>query len=99
MSDHKSNCSANYGVNACSCPASAPDVMRERVTPPAVTQQQMVDNEEDIEIMLSTMQRAGIVCDWPTNMRHRINEGLYAVDTRRKQRLAAAPDAAKGEQS
>ena len=25
MSDHKSNCSANYGVNACSCPASAPD--------------------------------------------------------------------------
>ena len=56
---------------------------------PAVSQQQADDNQQDIDVMWNALQRAGLPGVWPNNMNHRINEGLYAVDSGRKQRATA----------
>lgn len=68
--------------------------------PVPVTEQQMRDNEEDIEIAWKELQAAGQPgrgSDWPNNMRHRINLALYAVDKARRARAAAPASADAGE--
>lgn len=56
----------------------------------------MRDNEADIEIALAAMTSAGINSVFPTNMRHRINVALDAVDTARRLRTVQ-PSTAQGD--
>lgn len=59
----------------------------------AVTEQQMHDNGDDIEIALAAMQSAGRADNWPANMRHRINVALHEVGKAQAARRAAVTPA------